>query len=206
MNNNKNDKKKTLRRSLIEWGILGTIAILIYATGWHTEVIGTLQRGMLYTGFFDADTTEIATVDGPTLSATDYDFALQDVDGKRVSLSEFRNQVIFINIWASWCPPCVAEMPTIQTLYESVGDHPNITFMLLSMDEKRHKAVDFMRRKEFPMPYYFPASGIPKEFRSQYLPTTFVISKTGQIVYRQEGIADYSSTNYARWLINLAER
>lgn len=208
MNNStkKNDSSPGFNRNIIEWIVIGSVAALLYFTGWHTEVIGTLQQGMLWTGFFDADTTEIATIEGPTLSPSDYDFALQDEEGKRLSLSEFSNQVIFINVWASWCPPCVAEMPTIETLHESVGSDPNIKFILLSTDQKRQKAIDFMQREEFPMPYYFPASGIPKMFRSQYLPTTLIISKTGQIVYRKEGIADYSSPNFARWLVELSNK
>lgn len=208
MNDSKNKKNSTSgwNRNIIEWIVIGSVAALLYFTGWHTEVIGTLQRGMLWTGFFDADTTKIATVKGPTLSPSDYQFKLVDQQGREVSLNEFRDQVVFINIWASWCPPCVAEMPTIQTLYERVGGHSEIAFILLSMDQKRQKANDFMQRKEFPMPYYFPTSGMPEIFRSQYLPTTLVLSKEGKIVYRKEGIADYSSANFARWLIELSNK
>jgi hypothetical protein len=97
-------------------------------------------------------------------------------------------------------------MPTIETLYDNVGDQENIRFILLSMDEQPQKAVDFMKRKDFSMPYYFPASSLPTEFRSQYLPTTYIISKEGQIVYKKEGIADYSSANFAQWMIELAQK
>lgn len=207
MNESKtNSKNSEWKRFLIEWGVIFAIGAILYATGWHTEVIGTLQRGMLWTGFFNADTAKIATTDGPRLSDSDYRFAMQSTDGQRVSLSDFRGDVVFINVWASWCPPCVAEMPTIKTLYESVADQKNIRFILLSMDEDKQKAVDYMERKEFPMPYYFPASALPVEFRSQYLPTTYIISKNGQVVYKKEGIADYSSANFAHWMLELAEK
>jgi thiol-disulfide isomerase/thioredoxin len=205
MNSTKESKTSGWKRSFIEWGVIFAVGAILYATGWHTEVLGTLQRGMLWTGLFDADTSQIENIDGPMLSDSDYRFTMKTVDGKTVSLNDYRGDVVFVNVWASWCPPCVAEMPTIETLYENVGSQENIRFILLSMDEKHQKAVNFMERKEFPMPYYFPASSPPSQFRSQYLPTTYIISKEGQVVYKKEGIADYSSTNFAQWMIELAQ-
>lgn len=206
MSNKDKKKQRGWKRSFIEWGVMLAVGAFLYATGLHTEVLGTMQRAMLWTGLFDADTSEIVTTDGPMLSDSDYQFAMQTTGGETVSLSDYRGDVVFVNVWASWCPPCVAEMPTIETLYENVSSHENIKFILLSMDEDHQKAVDFMEGKEFPMPYYFPASGLPNKFRSQYLPTTYIISKEGQIIYKKEGIADYSSTSFAQWMIEQAEK
>lgn len=204
MGKSSNKEQSTWKRTLTEWGVIGTVAAVIYFTGYHTEVIGTMQRAMLWTGFFNADTSEIATTDGPVLSAADYDFSMENANGKIISLNDFRGDVVFVNVWASWCPPCVAEMPTIETLRENVSSNDNIRFILLSLDEERQKAVEFMENKDFDLPYYFPASGLPDEFLSEYLPTTYVISKKGQVVYKQEGIADYSSANFAQWMRELA--
>lgn len=206
MSSKKHNKQSSWRRSLIEWGVIFAIGAILYATGLHTEVLGTMQRALLWTGLFDADTSEIATTDGPFLSDLDYQFAMQKTNGETISLADYRGDVVFVNIWASWCPPCVAEMPTIETLYKRVSDHENITFILLSMDEDPQNAVDFMDGKEFPMPYYFPASALPNEFRSKYLPTTYILSKKGQVIYKKEGIADYSSANFSRWMIELADQ
>lgn len=194
----------TWKRTLLEWGVIGAVAAFIYLMGWHTEVIGTMQRAMLWTGLFDADTSKIATTDGPMLSAADYNFSMENSEGEIVSLNDYRGEVVFVNVWASWCPPCVAEMPTIETLRENVSSNDNIRFILLSLDEERPKAIDFMEDKDFDLPYYFPASGLPDEFLSEYLPTTYVISKKGQVVYKKEGIADYSSANFAQWMRELA--
>lgn len=203
----KNETKKSgWKRTFIEWGVIFGIGATLYTTGLHTEVIGTLQRAMLWTGFFDADTSNIATTKGPMLSDADYRFSMQTADGEMISLSNFRGDVIFLNVWASWCPPCVAEMPTIETLYDNVSGQDNIHFILLSMDQEEQKATNFMKNKEFPMPYHFPRSRMPNKLQSQYLPTTYVISKDGQIVYKKEGIADYSSLNFAQWMRELAEK
>lgn len=194
------------KRSLIEWGVILATGAILYATGLHTEVLGSLQRAMLWTGFFNADTSQIATTDGPMLDDQDFRFTMETSDGETVSLSDFRGDVVFVNVWASWCPPCVAEMPTIETLYENVSEEENIRFILLSMDDERAKATDFMEGKDFSMPYYFPASALPNEFRSEYLPTTYIISKEGQVIYKKEGIADYSSANFAQWMRELAHK
>lgn len=206
MTSDKKKKTSGWKRTLIEWGVILATGAILYATGLHTEVLGTMQRALLWTGLFDADTSEIATTDGPMLSGADYRFALETAGGQTVSLDDYRGDVVFVNVWASWCPPCVAEMPTIETLYDNVSGHENITFILLSMDEDKQKAVDFMEGKEFRMPYYFPASALPDAFRSPYLPTTYVLSKQGKVVYKKEGIADYSSSNFARWIIELAQK
>lgn len=205
MTSDKKNKNSSWKRSFIEWGVILATGAILYATGLHTEVLGTMQRALLWTGLFDADTSEIATTDGPMLSNADYRFALKTAGGQTVSLEDYRGDVVFVNVWASWCPPCVAEMPTIETLYDNISGQDNISFLLLAMDEDQQKAVDFMEGKEFPMPYFFPASSLPNEFRSQYLPTTYVLSKEGKIVYKKEGIADYSSNNFARWMIGLAQ-
>lgn len=204
MSKSNNKEQSTWKRSLIEWGVIFAIGAVLYATGWHTEVLGTLQRGMLWTGLFNADTSELATAEGPMLTGRDFRFSMEKADGETVSLEDFRGDVIFVNVWASWCPPCVAEMPTIETLYENVSSEDNIHFILLSLDEERQKATEFMEGKDFAMPYYFPASGMPAAFRSEYLPTTYIVSKAGQIIYKKEGIADYSSANFAQWMRELA--
>lgn len=197
-------KKSTLKRTIIEWGIIGSVIALLYVTGLHTEVLGTMQRALLWTGFFDADTSAVTTTDGPVLTSRDYRFSMIGPQGKKLQFGDYKGDVVFINIWASWCPPCVAEMPTIETLYNNVQDHENIRFVLLSLDEQPEKAVHFMKSKGFDMPYYFPASALPDDFRSQYLPTTYVVSKEGQIVYKKEGIADYSAPVFRHWITDLA--
>jgi thiol-disulfide isomerase/thioredoxin len=200
-----NSKKSGLKRSLIEWIGIGAVFAVLYFTGWHTEVLGTMQRALLWTGLFDASGQQVETTDGPVLSERTYQMELATPDGKMVRLADFKDKVLFVNVWASWCPPCVAEMPTIETLYEEVSDKEDIKFLLISLDEKPQKAIDFMERKEFPMPYFFPSSGLPAVFRSSYIPSTYVISKEGKVIYTKEGIADYSSSAFESWLVEQAD-
>lgn len=201
----KKSNASSFKRTLLEWLGIAAVFGVLYMTGLHTEVLGTAQRALLWTGLFDAGRPAIETSDGPTLSETDYGFTFIDDKGKRINLEEYRGKVVFVNVWASWCPPCVAEMPTIETLYSKVSDNENIQFIMLSFDEERNKAIDFMERKNFSLPYHFPASSVPEVFRSPYLPTTYVLSKEGQIIFKKEGIADYSSPEFRDWLVELSE-
>ena len=197
----KNSKKSGLKRTLIEWGGIAAVFAILYFTGLHTQLLGTMQRAMLWTGLFDAEAKEITTTDGPKLSRNTYNMPLTTPDEAEVRLSKFKGKVLFVNVWASWCPPCVAEMPTIETLYNNVSDNENIKFLLISMDEKHKDAIDFMEGRKFPMPYYFPTSGMQRVFQSSYIPSTYVVSKEGKIIYKNEGIADYSSEAFREWLV-----
>jgi len=204
MNKKEPKKQSTLKKTLLEWGAIGAVILTLYLTGLHTEVIGTMQRAMLWTGLFDAKPVA-TTTDGPMLSEADYRFEMITNDDERQLFEEYKGDIIFINVWASWCPPCIAEMPTIESLYTELSEYDNIRFILLSMDEDRESAVNFMEGRNFTLPYHFPASRVPSMLRSGVLPTTYVISAEGQIIYKNEGIADYSSPAYRDWLIKLGD-
>ncbi len=201
----KSKNKSGLKRILIEWGGLAVIVAVLYFTGLHTEVLGAVQRAVLWTGLFNAKTHTVATTNGPMLTKRAYDMPLIKPGGKKVKLGDYKGKVLFVNIWASWCPPCVAEMPTIKTLYNNVKDNEHIKFVMISLDEKKKDAVDFMKGKDFPMPYYFPVSGIPDVFQSSYIPTTYVVSKEGEIIYKHGGMANYSKKHFREWLIKQAK-
>lgn len=203
----KDSEKKKIsnsQKNLIEWGVIIGVIGLLYLTGLHTQVIGTMQRALLWTGLMDANPSEVDTR-GIYLSDQDYNFVMTTSDNETLSLNDFRGSVIFVNVWASWCPPCIAEMPTIETLYNELKDHERIRFILLSMDEEQDRAVKFMESRDFETPYMFPGSQIPVALRGTVLPTTYVISKEGQLTYKKQGLADYSSPSFRNWLVELSE-
>jgi thiol-disulfide isomerase/thioredoxin len=201
---NMESKKRTSSRKkeLYQWLGIGVVIAVLYFTGLHTSVIAGMQRVMLFTGLFNAQVTQTAE-GSEILNPADYNFEMMTNQGNRISLDEFSGKVTFINVWASWCPPCIAEMPTIETLNNHLEGNEDIRFIMLSLDEDRDKSVQFM--KNYSMPYHFPESGIPESLQSSVLPTTYVISKEGEIVYKKEGIADYSSRKFREWLVELTE-
>lgn len=210
MNDNKSNKsdkkpgkKSGIRRAIYEWVGIIVVAGVLYLTGLHVEVIGTLQRVLLWTGIFNAK-VNVEMTDGPFLTERDYNFTFTASDGETLQLADYRGDVVFVNVWASWCPPCVAEMPTIEKLHNNLKDRENIRFLMLTVDEEPERAVRFMEGRGFSMPYHFPVTQLPDALRGAVLPTTWVISREGQIVYKREGIADYSTRDFRNWMIGLA--
>ena len=191
--------KKKLKREFIEWGLIIVIGAVLYFTGLHTEVIGGLQRVLLATGIFQPDTELVES----EYKKAQLNFPVYTSEGNRISLDDFEGKTIFMNVWATWCPPCIAEMPNIQGLYEQLENDPDIVFIMLSLDEDHEKARAFMERKEFTMPIYFPAGRMPGVYSSTVVPTTYVISPEGYIVSEKRGMAKYNTEGFRDFLLSL---
>lgn len=196
MNKKPSTKKKfTLKKELIEWVlILGLIAVL-YLTGLHVPVIGTLQRTLLWTGLMSPN-TELNEKD---YRSANYNLPLLTFDGETSSLKQFEGKTIFLNFWATWCPPCIAEMPNIQSLYEDV-DSDSIQFVMVSLDEDHQKAQEYLERKNFTFPVYFLNGRKPGTYNSSVVPTTYVISPQGDIVTERIGMANYNTSRFKEFL------
>lgn len=130
----------------------------------------------------------------------------KDADGNIVDISRQKDKVIFINFWATWCPPCIAEMPAINELYNKFKGNHNVLFIMADMDQDLSKAGKFMKKKGFDLPVYTPASEIPEELYTGTLPTTVVLDKSGKISFHHEGTADYSNPEVAAFITGLAGR
>jgi len=194
---NKNTKnKKEWRRSLIEYLVIGGIILLLYSTGYYVEVIGRLQQLVLWTGLIQPD-LEQPVHNLPTAKT---DLPLVSFSGKQVSLKRFHGKVLFLNFWATWCPPCVAEMPDIQSLYKHYKENKNIVFLMVSVDQNPKKAHNFIKRKGFTFPVFFPGGSLPEIFQTQVVPTTFVINQKGKIVIQRKGMAKYNTDRFRTFL------
>jgi len=189
-------KSKSLKRNLIEWGIILGVAAFLYLTGLYTEVIGGVQKVVLSTGLMKPN---ILSTDEQF--EADYNFILKSFDGNESYFGELRGKTIFLNLWASWCPPCRAEMPTIQNLYNEVKKDTNIVFVLISLDDDKSNAIQFVKNKKFNLPFYFLVDGIPSSFSTNTIPTTFVISPEGKIISKEIGMAKYDSDNFQDFLV-----
>ncbi|MDX1671282.1 MAG: TlpA disulfide reductase family protein [Balneolaceae bacterium] len=192
-------KTKSWKRELIEWGILIGVAGVLWLTGLHTEVIGKIQQAILWTGVLQPD-TEI-TAEQPI--EADYNIPLVTLEGEQTTLEPFKNRVVFINFWATWCAPCIAEMPNIDALYERYRDNREITFAMVSVDRELGKSREFIENKEFSFPVYHLSGPRPAVYAGQVIPTTYVINKSGHIVARSEGMANYNTRSFRAFLDTL---
>jgi len=203
------DNKQMKKRSWIQYGIFAVVAITLYATGLHTEVIGFAQRGLLATGLMNPDVKEIAQVrndkhqikNAPTKIKADFNLELIDAQGRTKSLKDFKGQVIFMNLWATWCPPCIAEMPSIDELHEEMGG--DVAFVMLSLDQDFEKAKVFNKSKGYDLPIYAAASNLPAMYQSSAIPTTYVIDADGNLALTHKGMADYSDPEFKEFLNSL---
>lgn len=188
-------------RSLTDWLLPIGILAVFYLTGWQTEVAGRIQQAVLATGMVQPDVAE-KIVNQP---AGALNLPLVTPDGKKINLSDFKGKVIFLNLWATWCPPCVAEMPNIHRLYQKVASD-DIVFVMISVDEEAQKVKKFVERKKFTFPVYRPQGQLPATLQTQSIPTTFVIAPDGNIVMRQEGMATYDTEKFRKFLTELVEK
>jgi len=127
------------------------------------------------------------------LSANDYFWELEDISGDKVNLQNYKGKVIFLNLWATWCPPCVGEMPGIQQLYDKFKNNENIVFLLVSTEDSK-KVKTFINKREYTFPVYTTEYQSPKVFFSQSIPTTFLISKTGKIKIKETGALNWGGS------------
>ncbi len=134
------------------------------------------------------------------LTSDDYRLLFKDLNGEEYSLADFKDKVILLNFWATWCPPCRAEMPALQDLYADYGN--KISFILVSSEEP-DKLRQFLGESGFDFPVYMQQSPLPQSFPVQSIPTTFIISNDGKIVVDKTGAANWNSEKFRHQLDEL---
>lgn len=125
-----------------------------------------------------------------TLSDDDYNWQVIDSEGFIHSLDEFKDKVIFINFWATWCGPCIGEMPELQKFYDKFKDNEEVVFMFVS-NEPLDKMKNFLADKGYNLPVYAINTSVPSKMESQTIPTSFLIDKKGNIVLKHKGVAQW---------------
>lgn len=118
------------------------------------------------------------------------------LDGQQVDLSALSGKVVVLNFWATWCPPCIREMPSLQEFYNKYKATPDVEFLVIEVDNKPDLAKNFIEKNNFTFPVYSPASMIPEAFLGQSIPTTVILNKKGEISYRHEGMSDFMAHDF----------
>jgi peroxiredoxin len=118
-------------------------------------------------------------------------FSLENMSGKRVTLKQYRGKVVLLNFWATWCPPCMEEMPSMQRLYQRMKDKP---FEILAIDvgENREDILKFITMMKTTFPVLLDRDGtIYNEWKVYVYPTNFLIDKNGKIRYGSPGAVNW---------------
>lgn len=132
----------------------------------------------------------------------DYDWTIRRLNGEPVELETFRGEVLFINLWAPWCPPCVRELRGIEELRRRVSD-TDVRFLIVSTED-RESVEEFLRRRQYDLPFYLELETVPAAFGRVGLPTTWVVDRRGRIVLTRHGAARWDRGPVASFLRSLA--
>ena len=133
-------------------------------------------------------------------------FTLPGLDGKMVSLADYKGRVVLLNIWATWCPPCVEEMPSMEKLYQELKDE-GFEILAVSIDESGAEAVlPFMKKHKLSFPALTDPEGVMKNlYRIIGVPESFIIDQNGIIVVEITGPRDWAAPGAIRYFRNLIQ-
>ncbi len=134
----------------------------------------------------------------------DYSWTIMDLNDRPVSFSTFKGRPVFLNIWATWCGPCVSELPSIARL----ARHPRlagkqIAFVCVSTDDSSQTVSRFLQGKDWPMTF-LRTEKIPPVFYSEGIPASFLIGADGKIAAVQIGSVDWDDPKVVAFLERLA--
>lgn len=162
-------------------------------------IIFALLIGLaLYTAQNDKDEADNAPVTekntGLKPGSTAPDFTLNALDGKQISLTDYRGKKVILNFWATWCPPCREEMPEMQRFYKEY-EQQDVEILAVNLEyseTKPEKIRDFV--KEYDLSFPIPLderNTIGKQFRAVSIPTSYFIDERGIIQKMHIGPMDY---------------
>lgn len=180
------------------WNIFFVIILLVIVFVPSSKAL--VLRGLMEIGLFKPGIS--APAENSVVSGL-AGIRFKNAAGKVVDLGSLKGKVVFLNFWATWCPPCQAEMPSVNKLYQRFKNDPNVVFILVDGDSNLPKAQQYMNRKKFDLPVYEVDSAIPEQLFKGSLPTTVVFDKEGRISYNEEGAANYNSKKFVEFIQQL---
>lgn len=184
-----NKTKQWLKKNGFTTLLIGFLLLMLVSPDAKSWV---LQK-LVSTGLFRAHIQQEG-VSGVTTTETAFRFVNEK--GAVNATDSLRGKVVFINFWASWCPPCRAEMPSLQRLYERFKNDNRIVFLFMNEDDDKAKAIAFLRENNYSFPIFSSIGPVGAAVFNGTLPTTVVMDKTGKLVMKHSGMADYDSNTF----------
>jgi len=204
-------------KRLLRWPVLLSAVALLAVATWlvfrspfvHGVIVGGLAGMSVIIGGFAAFTwwlrkrvkKRLAPPPLPTRS-WDYSMELEDLKGTPIESSQFRGHVLILNFWATWCMPCIAEMPSLIRLQEATSDLA--VDMVCVSRESRDLVARFVEKRGLAAPVYRLAQDPPDCFASHSIPATFILDKKGMIALRHIGAANWDDDSVVTFVRALA--
>ena len=161
-------------RSIV-FGVLLTVGAL--GTGWADHAADFARVGLVA---LDEGTKQL-------------DFELEDLNGAKSKLSDLKGRVVLLNFWATWCPPCREEMPSMQKLHEALSDD-GLVVLAVNLREDKKTVQRFMKDNDLSFPVWLDATGyVGSVYGARSIPTTYIIDRKGFVLGGMIGGRDWSS-------------
>ena len=186
---------KRLIKRVFNYLLIGFLIFIIISPNGKAWVL----RQFISVGLFKAEIKKDAAKD---LHETQ-SFSFTDSKGNTNNTPMLEGKVVFINFWASWCPPCRAEMPSINELYKKLQGDTNFVFLSINEDDDKSKAAAYLENNHFSFPIYCSSGSVPEGVFSGTLPTTVIMNKQGNMVLNHKGLGGYDSDSFIRQLKEL---
>lgn len=176
---------------------IGVILLLLF----NPAAKALLIRALMTVGLFQPDVTLVNKSASPKRLPV---ITFVDREGDTLRLADLQGKVVFINFWATWCPPCLAEMPGIKQLYDHFKSNPKVVFITVDVDQQLARSGVFLRDHNWNLPLYMTTGSLPSMLSSSSIPFTAIFDRYGNLVYRHEGTADYSSDKMVMFIKKLS--
>lgn len=181
------------------WNVLFFAGLIFFV--FSTDAKSWVLRQLVSVGLFNAKIEKEA--DAKSSASGVHSFSFRDPSGVVGSTVDLKGKVVFINFWATWCPPCRAEMPSLNALYNEFKSDDRFVFLFISEDDDLSKAQRYLKESGFAVPLVTRAGNVPAELYSGTLPTTVVLNKEGAVVFKHEGVGGYNTPAFKEQLRDL---
>ncbi len=139
----------------------------------------------------------------PSTEKADLNLKFKDLNGKEYLLNDFLGKTVVLNIWATWCAPCVAELPSLARLASKYSSNTKVEVICLSDESiqtiKSKETVDGIKAPIFS----YEGHKLPKDFEKDGIPATFIICPEGRIAFSHVGSADWDDASVISFIDNL---
>ncbi len=140
--------------------------------------------------YLQNNTAEVAAEVGTEVGMQAPDFTLNNMNGQQLSLSDYRGQKVFLNFWASWCPPCRQEMPYMQKLHEEYGEE--VVILAVNVGESKSTAANFMMQNDLSFPVLLDNSkDTARNYLVRGIPSSYFLDQNGIIKEKIVGGVNY---------------
>ena len=161
-----------------------------------------LIRAMMYVGLMRPPTE--STVSANPISVPTQ-FLLKSAKDSLITMDKLKGKVVIINFWATWCPPCRAEMPSLNELYQHYQNDSRIVILPVDADGDLTRSQSFMDTYQYHLPVYKLAADLPQQLNFESIPTTIILDSKSRRAAKHSGAANYADPAFYAFIDQLAK-